>query len=171
MEAYNKKGGEEDYKVYEYKYMKPGYVYMFILEGKSKGAKVFYDPTTNKVKGCKKILFYICRTFDPADPKVTSIRGAKVPESTMGYILKQVKGFVESGVGCSVQEAEGAKVLILKSHHPFTEGDVDEMRVYIDGNLGLPVKWERFSKGKLVNRVVLRDIRLNVGLKREDLKP
>lgn len=57
MQAYNKKGEEEDYREYEYKFMKPNYVYMMVTKGKSKKAKVYYDPTTNKVKGCKHTFF------------------------------------------------------------------------------------------------------------------
>ncbi len=170
LTAYNRKGELEDLKVYSYKFMKPNYVYMKIIKGKSKGAKVYYDPTTNRVKGCKKIFFYICRTFDPTAEKVTSIRGAKVYESTMGFALNNVKAFLDAGAACEVKEEKGCILLHLRAEKPVL-GDVDEMRVCIDRSLGLPVWWEKFAGGVLVNKLELEGIKLNVGLTKEDFKP
>ena len=171
MEAYNRKGDQEDTRVYLYKYMKPGYVYMYVLEGKSRKAKVYYDPHRNMVKGCKKVLFYICLDFKPTDPKVTSIRGATVPESTMGYIIEHVKELISKGLSCAVQDSGDYKVLVLSSSKPFEGGDVTTMKVWMDKALMLPVRWERYAGGQLVNRVVLKDVKINTGLTKEDFKP
>ncbi len=171
MYAYNRKGNEEDVRLYEYKFLKPNYVYMKVLEGRSKKAKVFYDPVKDKVKGCKKILWgYICKTFDPSDKKVTSIRGAKVYESSMGYILDEAKSLLPSGVACLVKDGDNFVVLEFSSSAPF-EQDVSRLKVYIDKSMGLPVKWEKFAGELLVNKVELRDVKLNLGLTLKDLKP
>ena len=170
LEAYNRKGNLEDIRVYDYKFMKPNYVYMKVIKGKNKNAKVYYDPTTNKVKGCKKIIFYICKTFDPSDKKVTSIRGAKVYESSMGFALDNVRAFLDAGATCALTPKDNCMLLHLKSSKPVLD-DVDEMKVCIDKGTGLPVWWEKYAKGVLVNRLVLRDVKMNVGLSVKDFKP
>ena len=171
LDAYNRKGDEEDKRVYEYKFMKPNFVYMKVLEGKSKKAKVYYNPETGKVRGCKHtFLGYICLNFDPSNPKVTSIRGAKVYESTIGFILDQVSQALSKGASCQVEQKGEFIVMHLKSSEPFVE-DVNEMMVYVDKKIGLPVKWEKYSNSVLVNMLVLKDVKFNVGLTKEDFKP
>lgn len=169
MYTYNRLGKIEDERVYEYKFMKPNYVYMKILKGRSKGAKVFYNPETNKVRGCKKVIFTLCRTFDPSAKKVTSIRGVKVYETSFGYILNIAKSYIEKGASCSVHEDRGFKVLTLKVDNPIYQ-DVVKEKLYFD-NTGFPVMWERFAKDGLVYKLKCSDVKINTGLTISDFKP
>jgi len=53
LSSYNRLGDKEEYKTYEYWYLKPGYVRMKVIKGKGKGGEVFYDPHRDKVRGHK----------------------------------------------------------------------------------------------------------------------
>ena len=90
LESFIRKGDKTEERTYEYRYMKPGWVYMKILEGDNKGAVVIYNPKTEKVRARKGgILGSIKLTFDPTDKKVLSIRGHRVDESHIGAILNR----------------------------------------------------------------------------------
>ncbi len=167
--TYNRAGKEEDERVYEYKFMKPNYVYMKVLKGKSKGAKVFYDPNKNKVKGCKKVLFTVCRTFDPSAKKVTSIRGVKVYETSFGYILNTAKAYLEKGKPCRVYKEGDYTVVELETDTPIFQ-DIVKEKLFFDST-GFPVKWERYAKDGLVYKLVCTNVKINSGLTLEDFKP
>ena len=169
MYTYNKKDEKVDERIYQYKFLKPNYVYMKVLKGKSKGAKVFYDPQKNKVRGCKKIFFTICKTFDPSHKKVTSIRGVKVYETSFGYILKIAKTYLDMGKQCKVYKENGFTVVELESDVPIFQEIVRE-KLYFDTS-GFPVKWERYSPKEVVYKLVCENVKINNGFSVKDLKP
>ncbi len=169
MYTYNRVGKKIDERVYEYKFMKPNYVYMKILKGKSKGAKVFYDPQRNKVKGCKKILFTICKTFDPSAKKVTSIRGVKVYETTFGYILNIAKTYLDKGKPCKVYQESNYKVIEVETDKPIFQ-DIIKEKLFFDST-GFPTRWERYAKDGLVYKLVCNQININNGFTLKDFKP
>jgi len=169
MESYNRLGDKEEYKTYEYWYLKPGYIRMKVVKGKGKGGEVFFDPKRNKVRGHKGGFFsFIVLTLDPSDKKVTSIRGVRMDQTSFGYILSRLKPYMETGQ-CQEFTEGGKKGLDCaakgRSHH----GDIWRDKVVFDERL-MPVVWERYGKdGVLLYKLVCRDVRLNSGLTLKDV--
>jgi hypothetical protein len=97
MESYNRLGDKEEYKTYEYWYLKPGYIRMKVIKGKGKGGEAYYDPKLNKVRGHKGGFFsFVKLTLKPDDKRVTSIRGVRIDQTTFGYILGQLKPYMDA---------------------------------------------------------------------------
>ena len=176
LESFIRKGDKTEERTYEYRYMKPGWVYMKILEGDNKGAVVIYNPKTEKVRARKGgILGAIKLTFDPTDKKVLSIRGHRVDESHMGAILNRwldylARARVEFKGDTAV---EGLKGLLLEATGCDTakyHGTWKEI-LLLDPDNHLPVLIEQFdSSGELIHRVRIKDLKLNRGLKEEDFR-
>ncbi len=164
MESYNRLGDKEEYKTYEYWYLKPGYIRMKVVKGKGKGGEVFFDPKKNKVRGHKGGFFsFIVLTLNPDDKKVTSIRGVRVDQTTFGYILFQLKPYVEAGE-CQMLEGRERKGLTCTAQGQSYHGDIWKDKVVFDESM-MPVVWERYGKdGTLLYRLVCKDVKLNTGL-------
>ncbi len=162
MDSYNRLGDKEEYKTYEYWYLKPGYVRMKVIKGKGKGGVAFYDPHRNKVRGHKGGFFsFVVLTLSPTDKRVTSIRGVRMDETTFGHILSQLKPYVDHGQ-CGV--GLGTPVtLSCKSSTPY-HGDIFSEKIVFDSQL-FPVVWERYGKdGTLLYRLECKDVQINKGL-------
>jgi len=167
LSSYNRLGDKEEYRTYEYWYLKPGYVRMKVIKGKGKGGEAFYDPHRHKVRGHKGGFFsFVVLTLEPTDKRVTSIRGARVDETTFGYILSQLKPYIDHGQ-CEV--AQGNFVTVsCKSPVPY-HGDIFSEKVVFNNQL-FPVVWERYGKdGTLLYRLECKDVRINKGLTYEEI--
>ena len=169
MDSYNRLGDKEESKTYQYWYLKPGYIRMKVIKGKGKGGEVYYDPTRKKVRGHKGgFLSFVVLTLDPNDKRVTSIRGVRVDQTTFGYILAQLKPYVDAGE-CQVVEENGMKGPVCTAGNQAYHGDIWKEKVLFDQN-NLPVVWERYGKdGTLLYRLVCRDVKLNSGLTLKDV--
>lgn len=166
VETYNRLGNKEDQRVYDYKYLAPGYIRMKVIEGTNKGGEVFYDPKAKTVKGCKKIVVKVCKTFNPNAPEVKSIRGVKVYETTFYSILKETQGYLDKAY-CSVKTEGSYNVVELKLKEK--AGDVDTIVVKISRSNNLPIVWEKFGNGTLLYKLTINNLKLNTGIKLEDL--
>jgi len=164
MESYNRLGDEEEYKTYEYRYLKPGYIRMKVIKGKGKGGEVFFDPTRKKARGHKGGFFsFIVLTLDPSDKRIVSIRGVRVDQTSFGYILDQLKPYMDAGE-CRVIEERDMQGLECSAASKSYHGDIWREKVLLDGSL-MPVVWERYGKdGTLLYSLKCTDVRLNSGL-------
>jgi len=169
MDSYNRLGNREEYKTYEYWYLKPGYIRMKVINGKGKGGEVFFDPTRNKVRGHKGGFFsFVVLTLEPTDKRVTSIRGVRVDQTSFGYILDQLKPYVEAGQ-CKVIEENGMKGLECTATDKAYFGDIWKEKIIMDNSL-MPVVWERYGKdGTLLYKLVCKGVKLNSGLTLKDV--
>ena len=170
MESYNRLGNKEEYKTYEYWYLKPGYIRMKVIKGKGKGGEAYYDPKLNKVRGHKGGFFsFVKLTLKPDDKRVTSIRGVRIDQTTFGYILSQLKPYMEKGE-CKAIEDQGMKGLECSATDGAYHGDIWREKVLLDGESFMPVVWERYGKdGTLLYKLVCRDVKLNSGLTLKDV--
>ncbi|MCD6087527.1 MAG: DUF1571 domain-containing protein [Candidatus Hydrothermae bacterium] len=176
LESFVRKGDKKEVRTYEYRYMKPGWVYMKILKGDNKGAVVIYNPETGKVRARKGgILGAIKLTFDPTDKKVLSIRGHRVDESHMGAILNRwldylTRAKVEYKGETTVDSLKGPLLEATECDTAKYHGTWKEI-LLLDADNHLPVLIEQFDRsGKLIHRVRIKDLKLNTGLKKEDFK-
>jgi len=169
MESYNRLGDKEEYKTYQYWYLRPGYICMKVIKGKGKGGEAYYDPKLKKVRGHKGGFFsFVKLTLKPDDKRVTSIRGVRVDQTTFGYILSQLKPYMEAGQ-CKVLDEQGMKGLSCAAWDKAYHGDIWKEKVLLDQSL-MPVVWERYGKdGTLLYRLVCKDVKLNSGLTLKDV--
>ncbi|MGB9668323.1 MAG: hypothetical protein ACPLSJ_02370 [Thermosulfidibacteraceae bacterium] len=166
VETYNRKGNVEDYRVYDYRYLSPGYIRMKVVEGSKKGSEVFYDPSKNVVKGCRKIVVRICKEFNPEDSEVRSIRGVRIYETSMANILEGVGKYLSKS-SCSVKEEGTFYVLNLSLKE--RDGDVDRILLRIGRNNYLPQALEKYGNGVLLYKLTIGNFKKNVNLKFEDM--
>ena len=169
MESYNRLGDEEEYKTYQYWYLKPGYIRMKVVKGRGKGGEVFYDPTRDKVRGHKGGFFsFVVLTLEPNDRKVTSIRGVRVDQTSFGYILSQLRPYMDAGQ-CKKIEMEKMKGFVCTAQKQSHHGDIWKDKVFLNGGL-LPVMWERYGKdGTLFYKLVCRSVKINSGFTLNDV--
>ncbi len=170
LESYVKaRDGKEEHKEYEYAFVRPGYVKMKVIRG-GKG-EVFYDPTTGKARGRKPGMLSVIRlTLDVNDKRITSIRGHRVDETSWFYLLESWKTYVEQADSVALRK-EGNTLVLEAYGIPENPYDEVAMRLYLDAQTHLPLKFEALdANGEVVHRVAYRDVKLNPGLKPDDLR-
>ena len=165
---------ETDDRTYEYRYMKPGWVYMKIVAGKDKGARVRYDPVENKVSGAKGgIISFIKKSFDIDDPTVRSVRGHRVNESNWGLFVERAKGYFEAGsvsfTGTDTLTEGETFVLEFAAEDPRDEIGVARETWWISAQDTLPVQFEEYDvDGEFIRRINIRDLKFDQNLTEED---
>lgn len=161
--------GEEERKTYEYSFVKPGYVKMKVIKGPA--GEAFFDPTTGKVRGRKPGLLSVVRlTLTPDDKRVKSVRGHRIDETSWFFLLNSWKVYVDKADSVALEEKGDTLVLFATGipENPYKE---TTMKLYLDAKTHLPLGFEAFdAEGNLTHQVWYRDVKLNPGLKPEDLR-
>lgn len=161
--------GEKEHKTYEYAFVKPGYVKMKVIKGPA--GEAFYDPTTGKVRGRKPGLLSVVRlTLTPDDKRVKSVRGHRIDETSWFFLLESWKTYVDQADSVAMEERGDTLVLMAFGipENPYKE---TAMKLFLDRNTHLPLGFEAYdAEGTLTHRVFYRDVKLNPGLKPEDLR-
>lgn len=158
-----KKDGKEEYKLYLQKYMRPGLVYMSVIEGENKGGVAVYDPKTNKVRAKKGFLKL---TLSPDDSRLRSPVGHRIYESHIIYFVERIN----SAEFISEDVLQGKKVYVIKVPlDPDKNYGATYSQYWIDADKLLPIMIIDYtSDGKKVRTVKFKDIKVNVGLTSED---
>jgi len=161
--------GEKEEKTYEYAFVKPGYVKMKVIKGPA--GEAFYDPTTGKVRGRKPGMLSAVRlTLSPDDSRVKSVRGHRIDETSWFFLLDSWKSYVERADSV-VLEARGDTLVLMAFGIPENPYKETAMKLFLDKNSHLPLGFEAYdANANLTHRVFYRDVRLNPGLKPEDLR-
>lgn len=171
INSYVRKGDKEEHRLYDYKFMRPGWVRMKIIKGEDKGAELLYSPRTGKVTGRKGgILSFIKLTFEPSHPRVTTIRGHMVNESHFIAIWERWKAYRKLYKPI-LKETETEYILEVEGVNPEKYRGTYREILRIDRKSLLPLGFEQYSKdGVLIHKVVYSKIVVNPGLKLEDFK-
>ncbi len=168
------KGKKTEDRVYLYKFMKPHWIYMKVIKGKDKGAEIIYNPETGKIRAHKGgLLSKIKLTLKPTDKKVLSIRGHRVDKTDFGSILSawlKVKdrakvvglGGKVDNIPCTVLEVDGL--------NPAEWNGANRAKIYIRMDNYLPYVREEYEGDTLVHRAVYKNLKINVGLTKDDFK-
>jgi|AMFO01.1.fsa_nt_gi hypothetical protein len=166
------KGDKKEYKVYEYHYVHPDFVKMKVIKGDSKGGEAFYDPTSGKVRARKTGLLSVVRlTLDPTDKKVTSIRGHKITETSFFYYFNKWKNYTTYANVYRDTLDNGHVVLVAEGLKTEENYGAVKATLEFDPKTWLPVKLEEYdADGKLIHRVMYKDVRINTGETPEDLR-
>jgi len=175
VESYEKLGEKEDFHAYEFRYMKPGWIWMKIIKGKNKGSQVAYNPFKNKVRAKKGgILGVVKLTLDPSNKKVVSIRGYQVNQSDFGYHLKRWEEYLKNyTVTVKIDTLEGKEAIRLDATgiDPEKYGDTYSETIWLYPENFLMLKLEaRDKNGVVFHRAVYKNVKINQGLTEEEFK-
>ncbi|HID93965.1 MAG TPA: DUF1571 domain-containing protein [bacterium (Candidatus Stahlbacteria)] len=161
------KGRKVEDRVYDYKFMKPKWIYMKVIEGKNKGAAIVYNPETRMIRGHKGgILSLIKLTLKPTDRRVVSIRGHRADETDFGAILSRLTEYVND----TLAQYKGIDKVDNTSAWVIEANGLDSFRYYGAvreviwiGFDGYPLKFEHYNKdGTLIYRVIYKNLKVDI---------
>lgn len=157
-----KDNGKTEYKLYLQRY-KDGWIYMEVLEGENKGGIAVYNPQTGKVRAKRGLLKV---TLSPDDNRLRSPKGHRIYESHIPYFIKRVRNAELISEGALF----GKRVYIIKVPlQPSENYGASYSKYWIDSETFLPVMVVDYTPdGKEVRTVKFMDVKVNVGLTRED---
>ncbi len=175
---YSKELGPKGYEqgVYEYWFLKPGWIRVKVLEGKKKGSRVVYNPKTKKVTGrLGGVLGFLSITTDPWDKRVLSPRGIPLTEGSFEAALREWKGYLRAGKvwfdGEKTVDGVACWVLGVKDLDPSKNYGSVKKYLYIRKDLKLPyLALDYDASDREVVRAYFKDLKLNTGLRPEDFK-
>jgi len=169
METYIKYCDDEHTRYYDYKFKKPKWIWVEIIDGPGKGTKLVHNPETNKTNvRASGILGLIPLSFSPDNPRIQSKRGHRTDNNHLGYIIERWQNYLE----CCAPTIE-----IRDSVYVLDASGIDTIRfngayrevLFVDVELFSPMRYEQYSlSGELIHRVSLFKIEHNVGLTLED---
>jgi hypothetical protein len=174
LHSFIKLGDEVEDRTYEYRFMKPGWVYMKIVEGKDKGARVRFNPSTQKVLGAKGgFISFIKKSFDVDDPTVRSMRGHRVTESNWGLFVERGRRYLEEGTFELLERdtLDGLETFLIELtvEEPLDEQDVMKEFWWVSVQDTLPVQFEEYDpEGNLARRIRIFDLEFDRSLTEDD---
>ncbi|HCL81726.1 MAG TPA: DUF1571 domain-containing protein [Nitrospiraceae bacterium] len=152
-----------------YYYKKPGFVRMEFIEP-HKGAALVYNPL-KKEAGLRPFGFFksFVLTMSPDNSLIRSSEGHRVDESDIGALLKVVKKLQDGGkTEVSGEESIGNRpvvVVSVKGEKDFTVNGIHRYILWLDKKMFLPLKVAAYDmQGKLIEEVLMDDLRINIGL-------
>ncbi len=158
--------GRMEYKLYLQKYMRPGYVYMKVIRGANKGGVAVYHPDRKKVRVKKGFLKL---WLSPDDNRLRSPKGHRIYESHIPWFISRLNNRAKF-----LHEATlfGRKVYVLEQPlSPTKNYGAVRARYWIDAEKFLPVMVIDYDEGgKIVRSVKFKNLKVNVGLTKEDFK-
>lgn len=171
LTSYEREDSKEQYRVYEYRYMSPGWVWMKIIDGDNKGAVVAYNPNTGKVRAHKGgILSVIKISTTPDNNRVKSMRGHRIDHSHFPAVLDRMVNASKEAESTVVETLSTSWVVHIQNiANPEKFLGASTLIMTVDKTSLLPVKVEEFDANQnLVKRVEYKDIKVNVGLTTKD---
>ena len=169
------KGKQVDDRVYDYRFMKPKWIYMKVVEGKNKGAVIVYNPETKMIRGHRGgILSIIKLTLKPTDKRVVSIRGHRADETDFGTILSRLTEYINDTLAQykGIDKVDNTPAWVIEAN------GIDSLRYYGAvrevlwiGLDGYPLKFEHYNKdGILIYRVIYKDLKVDVPIDSKTFK-
>ena len=164
MESKTYKDGKMEYKLYQHKYLRPGFIFMKVVKGKNKGGVAVYNPYKKKVRAKKG---FIKVWLSPDDRRLRSPVGHRIYESTIPWFVDRLDTrakFLHEGT------LFGRRVYVLEQPlDPSKNYGAVKAKYWIDAEMNLPLQISDYgSDGKVIRTVKYRRLRVNVGLTEKD---
>jgi len=169
------KGKKVEDRVYNYRFMKPKWIYMKVIKGSNKGAVVVYNPETKMIRGHKGgILSVIKLTLKPTDKRVVSIRGHRSDETDFGTMLSRLIECVDDTLAHykGIDKVDDTPAWVIEAN------GLDSLKYYgaVRGTIwigfdGYPLKFEYYDKnGNLIYSVIYKDLKVDVPIDSKTFK-
>ncbi len=171
LSSFTAAGDKTQRQTMDYYYVRPGWIYMKITDGKGKGSRILYNPQTEQVLVRPGgLLGGIKLKFSPDNPRVQSIRGHRIPENNIGYMISRWRYYLNN---CRVSLQQTDSTIILEAVGADTSlyhGTYREILIWDKSNF-FPLHFEQYDRaGNLIHSVDMSDFKVNSGLKPGDLK-
>ena len=171
METYIILGEKEMVRYYDYRFMKPQWIRVTITSGTSEGAEVMYNPDKVKVIAhAGGIISFINVSFSPGNPRVCSLRGHRMDDNHMGFIIGRWFDYLKT---CSPTCASDTGIIVFQASGIDTSkyyGAYAE-KLFVNAENMFPLGFEQYDiAGTLIHSVKLTNIKIDVGLTREDFE-
>ena len=171
METFTYADKKSEHQILDYWFVRPKWIYMRVIGGRGKGSRVLYNPETNKVRVRAGGIFgAIPLTFSPEDKKVQSIRGHKIYNNHIGYMIFRWKYYLKN---CRTTITDSDSVIVLEAVGADTSmfhGAYREI-LAVDKKSFFPVYFEQYDiTGNLIHRVIMSDIKINQDISPQDLE-
>ncbi|MFO8062624.1 MAG: hypothetical protein R6U31_06820 [bacterium] len=166
------KGSETSSTVWEYRYLEPGYIYMESIEGDRLGSKAFYDPETEKTTGRRGgMLRFVKLTLPLTNSLVQNIRGITIAESPWFHVMERLERILKSDTEVTTGETDldtlTADYIEVKGI-PVEEFGFTRAKILFAPS-GRIIGFKHYENGVMVEDVLYKDVKINTGLKKEDL--
>ncbi len=163
-------GAKKEQRVYSYKYLKPNNALARVVSGRGSGSVAAWHGG-NTVKGHIGGFFSgIKLTLSIDDSRATSLRGHTIDEATFTYTLASLlatPGTLTQAPGPAVAGVPTTAVTLERAN-PSADG-VTKSTLFLSDQTHLPVKRETYAGETLVITELYSDVKVNIGLKPDDL--
>ncbi|MCD6594839.1 DUF1571 domain-containing protein [bacterium] len=168
MESYTKLGKQEQNQTIDYYFLKPNWIRMKIVDGDNIGAEIVYNPIDKIIKAkAGGILGFITVKFSPDNPRVQSIRGHRIDHNNIGYIVNRWRKYLET-YNVSISNDDSTITLNAVGIDTSKYYGAYSENITIDSKTYFPIHFEQFDiSGQLIHRVIISNVQINVGLKRD----
>ncbi|RLG09974.1 hypothetical protein DRN73_09050 [Candidatus Pacearchaeota archaeon] len=169
LDTYSKKGKKEEWQLLLYKFIKPKWIYVYVLKGRDEKSEALYNPFKNKVKVRKKkgLISFVKLTLSPYNKMLCSIRGEYLIESDFGSVLEEWKSYKEIYLIEDGKDFWKLKAILQK---PKVKGDKYSY-IWINKKNFLPFKIEVYNEnGEKVHYSIWKNIQIDIPMKPKDLE-
>lgn len=152
-------------------FKKPKFIRMEIFEGTHKGSEAIYRD--NQVRGHKAGLFgFIWMTLKADEKLAKSIRGNRMDESDWGAMVNTAVQYLEKGevrvMGQEKVDDRETYLIEMVPKDSQIHQSITKERIWVDIETKIPIKYTQSEeKDELVLSKTYRDIKIDVGLKKE----
>lgn len=161
-------------RVFDYAFQRPQAIRMRVIEGKDRGSVLVYRD--GKVRGHRGgLLSWITLTYEPSHPEVVTIRGGRVDQSDLLFIMDVLRHAMSEGAlrlnGMeSLHGREHYRLDLLHHVDPLEHG-AEKGRFWIDQERLVVSQYELYNQeGHLIYRQTHEKLQLNVPLSEEVFK-
>lgn len=154
--------------MFDYAFKRPRMIRMRVLDGKDRGSVLVYRD--GKVRGHRGgLLSWIVLTREPSHPEVVTLRGGRVDQSDLLFIMEVLRNAVNEGQlrvdGTEQLQGRAHDRLSLLRHVKPLEDGADTGRFWIDPERLVVSQYELYdSEGRLIYRQAHEKLELNVPL-------
>ncbi len=163
-------GAKKEQRVYSYKFLKPNNALARVVSGRGSGSVAAWHGG-NTVRGHMGGFFSVIKLTLPIDDsRATSMRGHTIDEATFTYTLASLlatPGSLTEAPGPAVAGVPTTAVTLERAK-PTADG-VTKYTLFLSDETHLPVKRETYAGDTLVVSEQYSDVKVNVGLKPDDV--
>lgn len=162
------KGKRSEERTVDFSYKNPGWVRIYVLEGKDAGSAAVYDPFRNRVLA-RRPWMPVSLVFSSDAAVITTLRGDRIYDASFPHMFKRASWYEKNGsvscIGEEVFEKKTCIVVEFSTSSPVQNRGIAREKWWLDKASGFPCRVVAFDKdGKEVIRLVLRDLILNAPL-------
>lgn len=147
-------GGNVQDRTYDYSFSKPSSATIAITGGPGRGGKVVWNGGDSVIGSPPGLLHGVKVRLSIHDGRVTTLRGDTVEMASFGWVLQHFQT-TKGRLSETAAPLGGTPATEIDLHvtDPAANGGIDEERVLISSQTGLPLRVRRYAGSQLVKEV------------------